>query len=217
MSSRIPRYLAEKVVDRINDALKRGAKPPKQFGPGRSAVELVAEEMGDEGLLSHRRQIWRILEAAEDMGLRPNWDLWQPLRYHQHPPSGVAKAIKPVMPECLTPNDEVRFLAIPDLHQCPRHPYRLEVLTWLARLASQQKYNRVIQLGDWISADAVSRHEKNETFKGKSKPLITDDMDNLAESLKAWDLPVFQFLNDLSYLKMKREIDNEQEKKLLIT
>ena len=32
---------------------------------------------------------------------------------------------------------------------------------------------------------------------------------------EAWDLPVFQFLNDLSYLKMKREIDNEQEKKLL--
>ena len=32
---------------------------------------------------------------------------------------------------------------------------------------------------------------------------------------EVWDLPVYQFLNDLSYLKMKREIDNEQEKKLL--
>jgi hypothetical protein len=31
----------------------------------------------------------------------------------------------------------------------------------------------------------------------------------------AWDLPVFQFLNDLSYLKMKREIDKEAEQKLL--
>lgn len=30
-----------------------------------------------------------------------------------------------------------------------------------------------------------------------------------------WDLGVYQFLNDLSYLKMKRELDNEQEKKLL--
>jgi hypothetical protein len=29
-----------------------------------------------------------------------------------------------------------------------------------------------------------------------------------------WDLPVYQFLNDLSYLKMKREVDNEQEKRL---
>ena len=32
---------------------------------------------------------------------------------------------------------------------------------------------------------------------------------------QAWDLPVYQFLNDLSYIKMKRELDNEQEKKLL--
>ena len=32
---------------------------------------------------------------------------------------------------------------------------------------------------------------------------------------EAWDLPVYQFLNDLSYLKMKRELDNEQEKKML--
>lgn len=32
---------------------------------------------------------------------------------------------------------------------------------------------------------------------------------------EAWGLGVYQFLNDLSYLKMKRELDNEQEKKLL--
>jgi hypothetical protein len=31
---------------------------------------------------------------------------------------------------------------------------------------------------------------------------------------EVWELPVLQFLNDLSYLKMKREIDNEMEKRL---
>jgi hypothetical protein len=31
---------------------------------------------------------------------------------------------------------------------------------------------------------------------------------------EVWDLPVYQFLNDLSYIKMKREVDNEQEKRL---
>lgn len=30
-----------------------------------------------------------------------------------------------------------------------------------------------------------------------------------------WELPVYQFLNDLSYLKMKREIDAEQQKKII--
>ena len=32
---------------------------------------------------------------------------------------------------------------------------------------------------------------------------------------QVWELEVFTFLNDLSYLKMKREIDNAQEKKMM--
>jgi hypothetical protein len=32
---------------------------------------------------------------------------------------------------------------------------------------------------------------------------------------EVWNLGVLQFLNDLSYLKMKRRIDDEQEKRLL--
>lgn len=31
----------------------------------------------------------------------------------------------------------------------------------------------------------------------------------------AWELPVLQFLNDLSYLKIKRKIDADQQAKLL--
>jgi hypothetical protein len=33
---------------------------------------------------------------------------------------------------------------------------------------------------------------------------------------EVWKLSVFQFLNDLSYLKMKREIDAEHERKLMM-
>lgn len=32
---------------------------------------------------------------------------------------------------------------------------------------------------------------------------------------EAWELPVIQFLNDLTYLKIKNEMENEQERKLL--
>ena len=32
---------------------------------------------------------------------------------------------------------------------------------------------------------------------------------------EAWDLSVFHFLNDLVYLKMKRERDNLEEQKLM--
>lgn len=32
---------------------------------------------------------------------------------------------------------------------------------------------------------------------------------------EVWELSVYQFLNDLSYLKMKREVDAEHERKLM--
>jgi hypothetical protein len=32
---------------------------------------------------------------------------------------------------------------------------------------------------------------------------------------EAWELPVLQFLNDLSYLKVKRKLDGDQQKRLL--
>jgi hypothetical protein len=31
----------------------------------------------------------------------------------------------------------------------------------------------------------------------------------------AWELPVLQFLNDLSYLKVKRKLDADQQAKLI--
>jgi hypothetical protein len=32
---------------------------------------------------------------------------------------------------------------------------------------------------------------------------------------EVWKIPTIQFLNDLSYLKMKREVDDEHEKRLM--
>jgi hypothetical protein len=32
---------------------------------------------------------------------------------------------------------------------------------------------------------------------------------------EVWDLPTIQFLNDLSYLKMKREVDADIERKMM--
>ena len=32
---------------------------------------------------------------------------------------------------------------------------------------------------------------------------------------EVWKIPTIQFLNDLSYLKMKREVDDENEKRLM--
>lgn len=43
---------------------------------------------------------------------------------------------------------------------------------------------------------------------------MVSEFENISIS-EVWALEVLTFLNDLSYLKMKREIDNAQEKKMM--
>jgi predicted MPP superfamily phosphohydrolase len=80
----------------------------------------------------------------------------------------------------------VRVLAIGDLHQDPRHPERVEVLTWIARYASLHRFDHIVQIGDWSTWDSVNQHDKNDTASARHKPSIARDMENLKESLAAW-------------------------------
>jgi hypothetical protein len=75
---------------------------------------------------------------------------------------------------------------IGDLHQDPRSPHRLEVLTWAARYASQQRFDRIIQIGDWSTWDSVNQHDDNSTEAARYKPKIKDDQANLLASHQAF-------------------------------
>ena len=188
MAARIPEKKARELIKRVEEALRKGGKPPGAYGPGKSAVEVVADEMIQAGEIRTRSAIRHKLEAAkEHYNLEPDWDEYRPTRYHQHPPKFPGAIIKPVLPEELYQEEETTVLCIPDMHQCPKHPHRREVLTWAARHGSQHKFDRVIQLGDWNTFDSVSRHERNETYGGRSKPTIEEDLANFEESLKAWN------------------------------
>ena len=186
--AKIPERVAKDLIARVETALRSGGKPPGEYGPGKSALEMVADELIKGGLIRHRRTIHHRLEAAEEhYGLKPDWDLWRPARYQQHPPKVWGQPIKAVLPEDVTHDQAERILVIPDLHQCPAHAYRTDVLTWIARYGSQHKFDRVIQLGDWLTMDSCSRHDRNDTFKGRFKPSINDDLNILRESLAAWE------------------------------
>lgn len=188
MRIRITKEAASQAVYLVEEALKNGGKPPSTFGPGKSAIELAAERLIAVGDIKSARGLRHRLEAAErEHGLTPDWDLWKPVRYQQHPYSAPGVIVRGMAP--LEPSKGVaeKVLVIPDLHQDPRHPHRLEVLKWVARFGSQQKYQRVVQLGDWLSMDSVSRHDKNDTFHGRTKPLISDDISCLKASLDAWE------------------------------
>jgi hypothetical protein len=79
-----------------------------------------------------------------------------------------------------------RILVVGDLHQDPRHPDRLSVLTWIARYASEHRFSRIIQVGDWCSWDSCNQHDKNDTLASRLKPGIRDDMENLTQSHQAF-------------------------------
>lgn len=188
MAARIPESVAKKLIARIEASLTSGGKPPETYGPGKSAIEIVAEEMIANGEIQDSRAVRHKLEAAEKFhGLKPDWDLWRPARYQQSPARYAGAIIRPVPPADFTHDEEERVLVIPDLHQCPRNLHRLEVMKWISRHGSQHKFPRVVQLGDWLSMDSCSRHEKNDTYRGRTKPLISDDMDVLKASLGAWE------------------------------
>ena len=179
---------ANPFVRLVEDALRQGAKPRFTAGPGRSAVELGAEKAIELGLVKTRRSFVRRLERAEKSGLVPDWDLWKPARYHMHPPRAQVFNPAPHVASDLEPGGDIdEVLVIPDLHQCPRHPHRADVLTWCARLGSERKIKKVVQLGDWLSMDSCSRHDRNETVKGRTKPSIEQDLESLADSLAAWE------------------------------
>lgn len=116
---------------------------------------------------------------------QPDWGIYRPARYHQPVPRAVVEAAPPtpLQPPSGQPQ---RVLVIGDLHQDPRHPHRLDMLTWIARHASEQRYDRIIQIGDWGTFDSVNQHDDNSTEAARYKPKIRDDLDNLVASHQAF-------------------------------
>jgi hypothetical protein len=87
--------------------------------------------------------------------MEPDWALYRPRRYQQPVPLSVLQpAFTPVAME---PSGRAqRVLAIGDLHQDPRYVDRLPILTWLGRLASEHRPERIVQIGDWSTFDSVN-------------------------------------------------------------
>jgi hypothetical protein len=176
---------AQDAVDRVNAKLRDGYKPKGLAGAGESAVEAAAIEAIRDGVTKSRAAMnSRLLIAKERFNLEPDWGLYSPQRYHMPTPKSVLFPAPPAnSPE---PSAGERVLVIGDLHQDPRHPDRMDILTWMARYASDQRFGRIIQIGDWSTNDSVSKYDRNETYKAKFKPQIRDDLANLKGSLAAF-------------------------------
>lgn len=164
--------VARETIKAVEDALREGY--PYETVAGRpSARSVAAERLKIAGPTLHNR----LDSAKRNYGLEPDEGCFIPPRYQQ--PHARLQLVPAPAPRIILPEGEPRhILVIPDRHNDPRHPHRLAVTKWIARFGSEQRFGDVVCLGDDVTFDSVSRHDKNDTLKGRMKPFITDDLDN---------------------------------------
>lgn len=175
-------------VETVNQKLREGYRPAHMGGNTKTAFGAAADDLISAGHITQRQMLYHWLACAKDrLGLEPDEGLYRPHRYHQPIPLQIVQPAPAPDPDLLSPGGRpTSVLVIGDLHQDPRHPNRLEVLTWIARYASEQRFDRIIQIGDWSTFDSVNMHDRNDTFGARFKPSIKQDLDNLIESHQAF-------------------------------
>lgn len=175
------RDIAQEAVEAVETQLREGFRPSGMTGSGPGAIVSAAVALGiPEATLRNR-----LGAAKTHYGLEPDEGLYRPQRYQQPVPKQVILPADPG-PAVKPSGRAQRILVIGDLHQDPRHPEKIDVLTWIARYASEQRFDRIVQIGDWSTWDSVNQHDRNDTYKARLKPSIRQDMDNLVASHRAF-------------------------------
>lgn len=89
--------------------------------------------------------------------------------------------IKEPLPE----GDPITVCVIGDAHDSP-HLANKERFYWLGRFAADNKVDRVLSVGDWMTMDCFSSHTDRATFEGFSKPTFEQDIASFHESQRAF-------------------------------
>lgn len=172
------------VKERVEAKLRQGHRPKGLVGAGPGAISVAAAEAVADGEFESEKAFSSAAYALEGEW-EPDWSLYRAHRYQQPVPLSVIQPATEPFP--MEPSGRPqRILAVGDLHNDPRHPHRLEVLTWIARFASEHRFERIIQVGDWSTFDSVNQHDKNDTMAARYKPPVKDDLSNLLASHQAF-------------------------------
>lgn len=182
-----PKRSAEQLAlmrELVEAKLREGFRPMGMAGAGPGAIAAASKEAVKIGLYGTTSAfITAVSNSIDEVGV--DWSLYRPARYHQPVPLAVVHSA-PAPPPMEPSGTPRRILAIGDLHQDPRHPDRLAVMTWLGRMASEHRPERIIQIGDWSTFDSASAHDPNDTLAAKVKPTIRQDLENLTASHQAF-------------------------------
>jgi hypothetical protein len=176
----------QSVKDRVEQKLREGHRPRGLSGVGPGAIFAAARDAVAEGEFDTIRAFSTAAYSLPPE-MEPDWSLYVPPRRQQPVPRAVLLHAPAPEPALTQPAGQARrILVIGDLHQDPRHEHRLDVLTWIARYASEHRFERIIQVGDWSTFDCASTHDKNETLAGRLRPGFKDDLANLTASHQAF-------------------------------
>jgi hypothetical protein len=181
---------AKDAVDRVEQKLREGYRPAGTNSVGPGALIAAAKQAVKDGVVRTTGAfLYRIRTAEEVFGIIPDYSLYRSGRYSQPVPKIIFSPADPPRVDAPEGAGE-RILVIGDLHQDPAHPDRVKVLTQIARYASKERFERVIQVGDWSTWNSCSGHDRNDTMRGRLKPTIKQDQENLQASLAAWRLGI---------------------------
>lgn len=192
---------------RIEAKLREGFKPVGLGGPGMGAIAAAGAEAVEEGAFQTYNAFQTAAYQLRGTEFEPDWTLYRPSRYQQPLPQVMIRDAAPSSPAQAEPQGEpLEVLVIPDRHNDPRHPHRLACTTWIARWGAERRVPIVVDLGDASTMDSCSRHDKNETTRGRLKPPIRADLENHEQALQTFDVAA----GDWTPTKIKTRGNHEQ-------
>lgn len=189
-------------IELVEQCLREGHQSPdaKVFGPGgRTAVAEAASRWRKPsgGPITHTG-FKQLLEAAAGAGYVPDWSAYRPRQYLHRPPG---LPVIPPQDHAVADDPEgepVRVCVIGDAHDSP-HLRDKSRFRWLGAFCEEHQFERVVQIGDWMTMDCFSSHTDRATFEGMAKPTFAQDIESFHESQRA-------FHDGLAGLKPKKDV-----------
>jgi len=134
----------------------------KELGIPRSTFATRVESAKIRGFI--RDEVQEVKETAElkTVYLKPHYKIYQRPK-HQ--------------------DVNCRILAIGDAHDGPELPDKSRFYA-MGQYAQSNEITHIVQIGDFMSVDSMSTHDRNETIKGQNKPTYKEDLDSFEEALR---------------------------------
>lgn len=177
---------AVETVERVNAKLRQGFRPQGFTGTGRGAVAEAAEQAVMDGFCqSSGAFTTRVRNARLIYGLEPDETAFRPRQYLHAPPGSPVMVSQDHVTEPLPEGDPITVCVIGDAHDSPHLPDKSR-FKWLGRFAAENRVDRVVSIGDWMTMDCFSSHTDRATFEGFSKPTFEQDLESFHASQKAF-------------------------------